>query len=299
MDTQQLETFLTVAKYLNFTVAARQLYITQPSLSRQIQELEKEFDTQLFYRDNRSVSLTAAGKVLFKEANLLISNLERLSALMKSTAAGELGQLRIGCLGLEKYFLPQLIKNFRQQYPKVSVQIDWSAGLSNHINLLLHEELDIIFTLKQEIIESPSIDSITLYKDPIMVVLPLDHPLIHNDSISMKDLANDSFIFLPYEDNPKSIQTVLDSCIKDGFYPHIALYSKSIESLFISIESGIGITVISKEMQNFAPKGVKFIPLANPSIFPVEIAAAWKKDNHNPTLPILLEKIRLLPEQMS
>lgn len=300
MDTRQLNSFLTVAECLNFTEAARRLYITQPSLSRQIQELETELSVQLFYRDKRSVTVTPAGELLRGEAIRLMKNIDHLKTTMQKTVSGTIGCLSIGCTGLEKDFFANQVKKFRQHYPDISVSIDLPPSLTRQIRRLLENEYDVIFTLADEVEKYPELTEQVLYADPLCVVLPEDHPAAGQAAIELAELKNESFIFMLEQDNPESLQRITNACVAAGFAPHVTEQAPNIASLFILIESGMGISLISRHMQHFANDHVRFVPvtLAGETI-PIRIVAAWRRDTKNASVPLFLKELVDLEDMIS
>ena len=125
IDFRLLRSFLTVAEELHFGRAAQRLHITQPPLTRQIQQLEELLgDVTLFERSNRSVALTEAGHTLAIETRQLLSQLDRAIAHTQRAARGEAGTLRIGFASTADYsILPPLLKSFCRQYPDINLDL--------------------------------------------------------------------------------------------------------------------------------------------------------------------------------
>ena len=122
----QIEYFIAVARHLNFTEAAKSLYVSQPSLSKQIAILEDEIGIQLFFRTKRDVRLTAAGMVLLKEMGGVIEQIENAIEKSKKPDLGENSTLTIGCLDAMdmRTFLPTIIKKFKEKYPNVNLILE-------------------------------------------------------------------------------------------------------------------------------------------------------------------------------
>src|SRR4051794_10340008 len=117
MEIRQLRYFISVAEQLNFTEAAKRLFVAQPSVSQQIASLERSMDVKLFIRDKHSVKLTPAGKVFLNDAIEIVNKSEEALKRAKKAAVGEVGQLSVGFLNAPvKNFLPDLVKEFRKKY---------------------------------------------------------------------------------------------------------------------------------------------------------------------------------------
>jgi DNA-binding transcriptional LysR family regulator len=124
MELRHLKYFLAVAEELHFGRAAIRLNISQPPLSQQIQQLEKEIGIQLFNRTRRTVQLTDAGKVFQKEAYSILESLERGISKARLTHRGETGWLSVGFIGSSTYVvLPAILREFRQNYPDVDLVV--------------------------------------------------------------------------------------------------------------------------------------------------------------------------------
>jgi len=146
MDIQQLRYFISVAKKLNFTEAAKEHFVAQSAISQQIKELEKFLGVKLFIRTNRSVRLTAAGKTLLSEAEDIINKTDEAVKKVQLAARGVIGTLKIGfILPMEKVILPDILKDFTCNYPHIDLsllRLDWG-----YLNKSLEkDEIDLAFT---------------------------------------------------------------------------------------------------------------------------------------------------------
>ena len=133
MEIRQLRYFISVAEQLNFTEAAKRLFVAQPSVSQQIASLERSMDVKLFIRDKHSVKLTPAGKVFLNDAIEIVNKSEEALKRAKKAAIGEVGQLSIGFLNAPvKNFLPDLVKEFRRKYRYIQINLNhYQTGKSS------------------------------------------------------------------------------------------------------------------------------------------------------------------------
>jgi len=294
MDTRQLRSFLAVAHYLNFTEAAKYLFLAQSSLSRQIVELEKELGAPLFIRNNRMVTLTPAGNLLQKEADLLISKIDGLIAQIGQINDGCLGILKIGCLGVEKHFLPELIKLFSEKHPNIQLDIDWFS--MQKLNQALDANIiDIGFSLASEVQNIPHLACQTIYTDTLAVVVPGEHPLASKNNISLAELANESFVIMSRDEVPNSFDFITKLCMDKGFSMNIVKETSSLETLFLSVELGVGLSIISSKMQANSHSHLRFIPITDEDAI-VHAVVLWKKQHTNPIIPLLLQELQTLLE---
>ncbi|HEY3425860.1 MAG TPA: LysR family transcriptional regulator [Negativicutes bacterium] len=291
MDIRHLRSFVAVAQYLNFTEAAKRIYIGQPALSRQINDLEKQIGVELFIRTSRSVRLTTAGATLLKEANALIAKVDEVVEKTRQAYSGAVGGLKIGCFGVEGSIFPQMIKDFRTLYPHISIDIQILT--SKEINDgLEQEELDVGFTGFWGNNPQSSFMLRIVDRTKLCFVLLRDHPYANQASLDISALAQERFIMLPQIDNPASFEWFVQKCKKAGFTPNIINQSPRLESIFWQVEAGLGISVF--------PRDIIFTRFINPSICFVDmcgndafgnIAVAWKQENKNPSIPLFIKEI--------
>lgn len=196
MQTQQLLYFLEVAKTKNITSAARNLYISQPSLSQQIINLEKELEIPLLIRHSKSVTLTDAGEQFAIHARRIINGMEQLSELMQRHSLLNEGTLRIGMLFIGGYVnLFQMLDDYRQRYPGMQYRltIDGSAAL---LNQLLSRSLHAAFLIGSENQLRPH-DELYYQKvmdDYYIAVISTKNPLSRKELLTIEDLKDESII---------------------------------------------------------------------------------------------------------
>ena len=192
MNPVHLKTFLVVGKHLNYTRAAEELMISQPTVSRQIKQLEDQLQTRLFELLGKSLHYTAAGQTLAKEATKALGVLDRLTESVRAHNCAKSGILRIGASttpGL--YLLPTILSDYLEQYPRV----DFSYAVENSRVIekqLLRNDLDIGFVgfplQNAAIIERP------LLTDEIICIASPEHPLAQKKNVSVEELSQQTWI---------------------------------------------------------------------------------------------------------
>lgn len=285
----QIEYFLAVARHLNFTEAAKSLYVSQPSLSKQIAILEKEIGVQLFYRTRRDVRLTAAGVVLFKEIGGVIDIIETAISKSKEPDLGENSTLTIGCLEAmdTTIFLPKIIKSFKKKYPSVNLVLE------RHSFKLLREKLingslDIIFTLSFEIDDSLGILSNVIHKGNGYIVMEASNPLASKKDLSLRDVKDENFVMISRDESPKGYDGILSLCRRYGFTPNIVKQLPNAESLLLCVESGMGITLLDSNARTHNNENLKGFKIEDDYI---SVIMAWKKENMNTAIPLFTNSV--------
>lgn len=288
MELRQLKYFVTVAEELNFRRAAKRLYMEQPPLSRQIRQLEEDLGVELFLRSKRGVNLTAAGQAFLDEARLTLAQAERAAIVAQQAAAVQVKKLTIGfSICAFNRVLPEIIQTHRQQFPEVIVTL---TEMSNQVQIqaLLNDTIDVGFIHAP--LAHPDILTLTLLSEPLVVALPLNHPLTNQEQIELRSLQNEPFVLCPQHVKPELYLQIMHLCQQAGFQPNVAQEASPPELMLGFVESGMGISLVAAGAQTRHKVGVVYRPLATPTpIF--EIAAAWRKGADSPVLNQFLDVI--------
>ncbi|NTV89753.1 MAG: LysR family transcriptional regulator, partial [Clostridiales bacterium] len=252
MDTQKLKYFIAVAEYLNFSEAAVHVGISQSAISQQIAELEKQVGTPLLIRKKRPLQLTSAGKILLRESYSLVSKTDE--ALNKTYLAtkGYIGFLKVGFLGgIERGFLPQAIREFRDTYPNIDLSLhQYNWGELNRA--LTREEIDVGFTMTYGFDRFPELVSRELFTDVLSVAMHRSHRLASESSIKAESLKEESFVTL----NPKTDFLIYDQtmqlCGEGGFAPNRLTLCWDIDAILFNVESGLGVSILPGTVRDLA-----------------------------------------------
>lgn len=280
MTFEQLECFIAAVKCPTFFDAAESLHITQSSLSKQIQKMEKELNLELFDRSRRLASLTEVGTLFYKEALILSGQYH--SALTKlrhfQTTANQ--ALRIGTLPiLSQYDLTGFISRFSAAHPEFSVSIEEAeepellAGLSE-------DRFDLLIT-RSAAADSKIHDFKVLAKDYMVVILSLNHPLAQSPFISLPDIEQERFILMP---SHTSVYRMCRELFKNaGINPEIVRTAR-MESILSAVSLGEGISLFpNQNLRLFRHDAVTAVPLAPSPDLSIGIV---RKRNVRPTLAV-------------
>jgi len=292
MISRQIHSFISVAEHLNFTEAAKKLFITQSAVSHQIADLEQHLGVKLFIRGQPSVQLTEAGNLLFKDAKEIIAKCdEAVKKIHSIQIKNTRGILQIGMLGgYEKVFLPSAIKRHRQTHPNIDLNLN-VLGWKEINDSLIQEKLDIIFTLSMDLPAHPDIFWKNIWQDNHSIVLHQDHPLANKTAINIALLKEESFVCMNRQSSPAPFTWLLKLCVPYGFRPNIIRQATRIEDILFFIESGIGIGILPHHLKMFASPAVRFIDIGtdtNSSDSQINLVVAWMKTNTNPAIQTFL-----------
>jgi len=293
MISRQIHYFIAVAEHLNFTEAAKKLFVTQSAISHQIADLEQHLGAKLFIRGQPSVQLTKAGKLFFKDAKEIIAKCDDTVKKIHSLQLKDTkGILKIGMLGgYEKVFLPNAIQIYHQSHPNVDLNVN-VLGWKEINDNLLQEKLDIIFTLSLDLPEHRGILWKTILQDNHSIVVHQDHPLANEIDINISVLNEEPFVCMSRHSSPASFAWLLRLCATYGFRPNIIRQATRIEDLLFFIESGIGIAILPNHLKMFASPAIRFIDIEtemNASNSQINLVVAWIKTNTNPAIQPFIE----------
>ncbi len=285
----QIDYFIAAATYLNFTEAAKSLYVTQPSLSKQIAHLETEIGVQLFFRTKRNVRLTPAGTVLLKELKGISEHIGKAIEKAKNPSLGEDSTLSIGFLDAMDTgrFLPALMKRFREEHPKVNVLLE-RHGFKTLREKLINGSLDLIFTLSFEVDGSLGILWDTVYQQNSSIVMEASNPLALNPDLVLSDFRDQNFIMISRDESPKGFDGIQDLCRRHGFSPRIVKQLPNVESILLCVESGLGVAMVDSSIRTHNRENFRFVELTDD---PLSVVMAWKKENMNPAIPLFTNTV--------
>ena len=262
MELRQLRYFVKTAETLNFSEAARQLYITQSTLSQQIRQLEEELGVELFQRDSHSVSLTESGVHLLPNAKRTLQDAEDCFTQIRDLGQILTGELNIGVTYSFTHIVSEAAKTFIRKYPGVKLNII-SRNMEVLLDLLKHREVDFVLCFRPSSIDS-EIESHVLFEDRLCAIMRKDHPLADHESISLEDLMNQR-IALPGKTT--QARNAFNLNFPDaGSRLNVQVEINSVSFLIDLVRTANMITVLSESVLDFAEEAdkLKAIPLNAP-----------------------------------
>lgn len=240
MDIRQLQTFLVVARLLNFRAAAEELNYSQSTVSDHIRNLEQELDVKLFERLGRKVFLNEQGKKLISSAERMIKDAEEIHKLFDNDEKIK-GSLKIGAAEtLCVFWLPPLLKEYSKMYPDVQIILEMADCLE-FPEMLEKNIIDVAFGLHDES-KQQHLSQIDLFQDSAIFVAAPDHPLTALKKITAHELENQSFILTEaesgYSMELKKLLEVLNVKV------NTIMEFSSLEAIKQCVKNGLGITLL-------------------------------------------------------
>lgn len=259
MDLRQLQLFIAVAEELHFGRAAVRLGMAQPPLSQRIRQLETELGARLLDRTSRSVTLTPAGARLLEEGRQLIRQADAAIASVRATAAGIVGNLRVGfaansALGL----LPGLVAQYREIYPAVNIVLE-EFDVADAADALKERRIDL--ALIRGPYRDADLSTECIVRESLMAFLHSGHALSGQSSMPLAKLAEERFALFPREAAPALHDTIIASCHAAGFSPRIAYTAASWLTVISLVGAGLAVTVAPTSASGLLPSSVTAVAL--------------------------------------
>lgn len=294
MRIEYLEEFLTLASTLNFSAAARARGISQPVLSAHIKSLEAELEVRLFDRDKHSVFLTDVGERLIDDTTQIVSHYNHLIALTRDSIDMLSSSLVVGYLynGF-RAVMPSVSSEFANEHPGVAFSMR-SFGFLGVSDALKNDEVDIALTIDVDEKLHENCNVVELGDDVLCCVVRSDDPLAKYESISLASLHDEPFILPSPDDSGAYASYLMKMFDKAGYRPRVSVFYHEIDTRYLSVCAGEGISLIGAHFRPYMNADVKFIPLSDEGSR-YSLVALWKKTNRNKNIP---KFISLIEERM-
>lgn len=291
MELRHLRYFCAVAENRSFTLAARRLNVSQSGVSGQVRDLERELGVMLLYRNQREVWLTPEGTIFWEEAREILLRAERAIELTKKSSLGTAGKLMVGLCGpVTASFLPRLIRKFRRQSPAVTLALRERVP-SEQVDALLNGQIDIGFTRSVSAEAKPLVNQIKLFREPVVVALPKDHPLAANAEVAPSALASNKLVLYYRDGAPEIFDGIVSMCKTARFSPKIGDTPPSWHSVLTMVEAGEGVSLVPTCVQHLHSNDVVFRPLQGKGIR-LDAIVIWRRSETNVVVEKFLDLLR-------
>jgi LysR family hca operon transcriptional activator len=296
MELRHLRYFVAVAEAGSLTVAAEQtLHTSQPSLSRQIRDLEDEVGTPLLTRRARGIELTPAGRAFLEHARSVLSQVGAATEAARRVAHPTKPCFSMGFLtGHESTWMPEALRILRDELPNIDVMISsqYSPPLAN---ALLKGTVDAAFLRREHGV--PELAFRLLVKEPLVVVLPSDHRLAARKTISPGDLVGETFVGVSH--TAPVLRAIIDDYLKrSGIHITPTHETEHVVMGVSLVASTSGVALLPAYAQNFLTRSVTSRPLKGDAPT-VELVFGYKKSNESPILKLLLSRLDELVDRVS
>lgn len=281
MELRHLRYFIAVAEELNFSRAAAKLGMSQPPLSQQVRQLERELGVELFRRVPRGVQLTRHGEVLWTAARRLTHDVQRFRALAEQLQEGKEGVLRLGVVGTALLgCLPSLMRHARAEMPRVSFQLEEIESGDQGAAFLEHR-IDV--GVLRPPVAAEDLRYLELHREPLVAAISSDHRLAGAGSIWAQDLRGDPFVLFPRRLGTGLYDSVVEVCLHGGFVPNIVHETERMQTVVGLVAAGEGVSIVPQCVTRLNLPGIEYPELKNCSVTSL-LSLAWRADSRSPVL---------------
>ncbi|MQA87985.1 MAG: LysR family transcriptional regulator [Streptosporangiales bacterium] len=290
MELRHVRYFVAVAEERSFTRAAERLRVAQSPLSQQIRKLERELGVELFVRTTRSVQLTHAGSVFYGRARRLLAGSDEAVTAAQKAARGELGRLSLGFTGSATYeLLPALVRAYHERNPDVTLDLHSEMLTPAQVDALLEGRIAV--GVLRPPVNAKGLVVEVLREEPIVVLLPVQHPAAASRVLDLKSLRDETFVGYPSKP-PSTLHSVMVSaCRQAGFVPAIRQEVAETATLVTLVAAGLGLALVPASVQHLRIEGATYRPISSPRVT-VQLALAYREDAVNPLVRRYLEIAR-------
>ena len=295
IDLRQWRYFIAVAEEQHVGRAAQRLHMTQPPLSQSIQALEAALGAELFIRQKRGITISAAGTALLPEARRLIRDAQALPELVRCAAQGETGHLSLAFVSTADYnLLPPLLRDFRSHYPKVQISLR-EATSDVQLEALRLGQIDLGIMIPPLPEKSGELLHYRpILSEPLVLAAPSEStwPELSQSKkqLSLQCCQGQPLIIFPRAIAPAFYDIILGYFQRAGITPTIGQEAIQMQTIIGLVSAGMGIALVPQSVSNLKRPGVTYhsLPDAAPQ---VETGLAWRRDNYSPVLQAFLKLI--------
>lgn len=276
MELHHLRYFLAVARHGNFTRAAEECLVAQPSLSQQIRRLEESLGAPLFDRSQSPVRLTDAGEALLPHAEAILQQVAAARSAVEDRLGLRSGRLVIGTLPQAgSRLLPAAVAAFRQRYPEIAVSLR-EESLERLTQLALASETDLTLTTLP--VGSAELSVQPVLAEEILLALPPGHPLAGAEAIPLAAVAAEPFLLVKPGYGFRDL--CLAACREAGFEPTVAFESTQIDTLQAMVAAGLGVTLVPRMAAERARRPTPAFLRLEGQPLRRTLAFAWRRDRY-------------------
>jgi DNA-binding transcriptional LysR family regulator len=279
MELRHLRYFVAVVEERGFTRAAERLQIAQSPLSQQILKLERELGVQLLIRSSRTLELTPAGTAFYERACVLVEGAEEAADIARRVSRGELGRLAVGFTGSATYELfPSIVRAYQERHPGVTLDPHPEMFTAAQADALLDGTIDV-GVLRPPVLSHGLVVEV-LRHEPMVALLPSNHPITVQRSIGLGALRDENFIAFP----PAPISNLWDitvtACEQAGFTPKIRHVVSNTAAMATLVAAGLGVAVVPTSLRYVRIAEVTFRHL-DPPVVTIPLAVAYRHGNRS------------------
>lgn len=293
MELRHLRYFLAVAESENVRIASERLNVTQPAVSRQIQDLEDELGVKLFERLPRGLRLSREGMAYRADVLAIMAALAAARNRARGIAAGELGLLKIGFIEVSAWrgVVPEAFHAFRLASPAVRLELA-PMGSPEQLKLILDGALDGGFVYLFENLPEGLL-AMPLQTHNVILAMPANRKGLRGGRVLLRDLGGVPFVSFYRSAYPAYYDQLFAACAAGGLAPTVVQEGQNEAAVLSLVSAGIGVAIVNDSNCNRPPVQVDFARIDDLSV-PLPLSFVYRKDQTNPALPQFISRLSSL-----
>jgi molybdate transport repressor ModE-like protein len=291
IDLRHLRYFVSIVRCGSFRAAAEELNISQPPLTRQIQQLEQVLGAVLLHRGTGGVTTTEAGAAFYTEAENILGLFEQACESASLIGSGLLGRLDVAVFGSAILdIVPRIVLAFRQRYPQVEVILH---NMDRESQIKALQERRILIGFNRFFVDHPNLHWEPVVHETMLVAAPSDHPLAARSRISLRDLANEPLIFYPRTGGTGGFSNYLLRLFHNlDIEPKVVQNVDDVVAAIAFVSSGLGLTLGVDSARNLQLPGVTYIELEEGESSAFDLSVIYRAGEHSQLLDAFLDSVR-------
>ncbi|EIT70978.1 MULTISPECIES: LysR family transcriptional regulator [Hydrocarboniphaga] len=290
IEIRHLRYFVVIAESRSFRAASERLHISQPPLTRQVQQLEELLGTQLFVRQPRGIDLTPAGRLFYEDARNILTLTEQALDRMRLAGLGELGRLDVGVFGSAALdVVPRIIQSFRKQYPQVQIVLH-NLDRAGQIKALQERRLTVGFN--RFFGEEIDLEWESILTERLHVAVLATHPFAERSSVAFGELQGQPLVLYPRNPRGGFIDQLQRMFFDHELTPTIVQEVDDVVTAVALVSAGAGISIVVDSACNLSLPGVVYVPLREKDRANIELCMIRRSDDESPLLQAFLAVAR-------
>ncbi|PKM85288.1 MAG: hypothetical protein CVU86_03245 [Firmicutes bacterium HGW-Firmicutes-11] len=287
MKISYMRAYIELVNNLNFTRAANELFLTQPTLSKYILRIEETLGVQLLIRSKHSVELTVMGRIVFDEFQEIVKKYDDLLNKVSVCSMCNEGELKLGMLyyAIKEYITPT-VNSFKEKHPNIKLSF-FSYQPNPLINDLLNDAIDVGLIFHLDFEGSDQLYFHKICQEKFVIAVSKEHRLAMQKRISLKELKDENIVII--DDIQKNFQTKFFKT--HNIKPQNIILTKHIDTLEFTLHDSNGVAVVASHIKCMNRSNMVLLDIAEEENCYVDMAFAYKKNNINPAIPLFLKVI--------
>lgn len=283
IDMRHMRYFVAVVTHHSFRRAAAELNVSQPPLTRQIQQLEEILGVRLLERNSRGITLTAAGESFYADARNILALVDQGATRANAIGQGQMGRIDVGVFGSAIFdVIPRIVLAFREQFPDVEVSLH-TMSREEQVKALTERRIDVGFN--RFFNDYPGLFWQTIASQRMLAAIPTEHPLAARASLSLSDLNQQPIIFYPPIERPGGFSNFLLRMLHErSVSVHIAQNVEDVITAISLVSSGLGIALGVDSVRNLNIPGVTYVSFDEQDAATFDLCLIHRADDHMPML---------------